>query len=171
MEKTDEKAFRLIEGTIHSIAPYFKKFNLRPDPLYPSKISLEWEEVNSDMYLNGYSLSDGTIRFIALATLLLQPNLPEIIIIDEPELGLHPAAINKLAALIKRASLSSQIILSTQSTNLVNCFEPEDIVVVDRVDEQTVFKRLNKEDLSVWMNDYNYSISDMWETNLIGGQL
>lgn len=171
LEKTDEKAFRLIEGTIHSIAPYFKKFNLRPDPLYPSKISLEWEEVNSDMYLNGYSLSDGTIRFIALATLLLQPNLPEIIIIDEPELGLHPAAINKLAALIKRASLSSQIILSTQSTNLVNCFEPEDIVVVDRVDEQTVFKRLNKEDLSVWMNDYNYSISDMWETNLIGGQL
>ena len=171
LKKTDEKAFRLIEGTIHSIAPYFKRFNLRPDPVMPSKISLEWEEVNSDMYLNGYSFSDGTIRFIALATLLLQTNLPEVIIIDEPELGLHPAAINKLAALIKRASKTSQIILSTQSTNLVNCFEPEDIIVVDREDEQTVFKRLNSEDLSVWMNDYDYSISDMWETNLIGGQL
>ncbi|MBR5216335.1 MAG: AAA family ATPase [Bacteroidales bacterium] len=171
LKKTDEKAFRLIEGTIHSIAPYFKRFNLRPDPVMPSKISLEWEEVNSDMYLNGYSFSDGTIRFIALATLLLQTNLPEVIIIDEPELGLHPAAINKLAALIKRASKTSQIILSTQSTNLVNCFEPEDIIVVDREDEQTVFKRLNSDDLSVWMDDYNYSISDMWETNLIGGQL
>jgi predicted ATPase len=76
-----------------------------------------------------------------------------------------------LAALIKRASKSSQIILSTQSTNLVNCFEPENIIVVDREDEQTVFKRLNSDDLSVWMDEYNYSISDMWETNLIGGQL
>lgn len=171
LKQTDEKAFRLIEGTIHSIAPYFKRFNLRPDPVTPSKISLEWEEVNSDMYLNGYSFSDGTIRFIALATLLLQSKLPEVIIIDEPELGLHPAAINKLAALIKRASKSSQIILSTQSTNLVNCFEPENIIVVDREDEQTVFKRLNSADLSVWMDEYNYSISDMWETNLIGGQL
>lgn len=171
LKQTDEKAFRLIEGTIHSIAPYFKRFNLRPDPVTPSKISLEWEEVNSDMYLNGYSFSDGTIRFIALATLLLQSKLPEVIIIDEPELGLHPAAINKLAALIKRASKSSQIILSTQSTNLVNCFEPENIIVVDREDEQTVFKRLNSADLFVWMDEYNYSISDMWETNLIGGQL
>lgn len=171
LKQTDEKAFRLIEGTIHSIAPYFKRFNLRPYPVTPSKISLEWEEVNSDMYLNGYSFSDGTIRFIALATLLLQSKLPEVIIIDEPELGLHPAAINKLAALIKRASKSSQIILSTQSTNLVNCFEPENIIVVDREDEQTVFKRLNPADLSVWMDEYNYSISDMWETNLIGGQL
>ena len=171
LKQTDEKAFRLIEGTIHSIAPYFKRFNLRPDPVTPSKIALEWEEVNSDMYLNGYSFSDGTIRFIALATLLLQSKLPEVIIIDEPELGLHPAAINKLAALIKRASKSSQIILSTQSTNLVNCFEPENIIVVDREDEQTVFKRLNPADLSVWMDEYNYSISDMWETNLIGGQL
>lgn len=171
LKQTDEKAFRLIEGTIHSIAPYFKRFNLRPDPVTPSKISLEWEEVNSDMYLNGYSFSDGTIRFIALATLLLQSKLPEVIIIDEPELGLHPGAISKLAALIKRASKSSQIILSTQSTNLVNCFEPENIIVVDREDEQTVFKRLNPADLSVWMDEYNYSISDMWETNLIGGQL
>lgn len=164
--QTDEKAFRLIEGTIHSIAPYFKRFDLRPDPISPNKISLEWEEVNSDMYLNGYSFSDGTIRFIALATLLLQSNLPEVIIIDEPELGLHPAAINKLAALIKRASKTSQIILSTQSTNLVNCFEPEHIIVVDREDGQTVFKRLNSENLSVWMNEYDYSISDMCAPDL-----
>lgn len=168
---TDEKAFRLIEGTIRSVAPYFQRFDLHQDALIPNKVSLEWKEVNSDMYLNGYSFSDGTIRFIALTTLLMQSKLPEVIIIDEPELGLHPAAINKLAAMIKRASKTSQIILSTQSTNLVNCFDPENIIVVDREDEQTVFKRLNSEDLSVWMNDYDYSLSDMWETNLIGGQL
>lgn len=171
LQQTDEKAFKLIEGTVSSIAPYFKKFKLRPDPLMPSKISLEWEEHDSDMYLDGYSFSDGTIRFIALATLLLQTNLPEVIIIDEPEIGLHPAAINKLSALIKRASRKSQLIISTQSSNLVNYFEPEDIVVVDREGGQAVFQRLNKEDLQVWMDEYNYTISDMWETNLIGGQL
>lgn len=171
IQQTDEKAFKLIEGTVSSIAPYFKKFKLRPDPLMPSKISLEWEEHDSDMYLDGYSFSDGTIRFIALATLLLQTNLPEVIIIDEPEIGLHPAAINKLSALIKRASRKSQLIISTQSSNLVNYFEPEDIVVVDREGGQAVFQRLNKEDLQVWMDEYNYTISDMWETNLIGGQL
>lgn len=79
------------------------------------------------MYLDGYSFSDGTLRFIALATLLLQSKVPEVIIVDEPELGLHPAAINKLAELVKAASVKSQIILSTQSTNLVNCFEIDDM--------------------------------------------
>lgn len=170
LEHTDEKAFRLIEGVVRSIAPYFKRFNLKPDQISLNKITLEWEEVNSDMYLNGYSFSDGTLRFIALATLLLQSNLPEIIIIDEPELGLHPAAINKFAALVRKASKKSQVIISTQSTNLVNCFEVEDIIVVDREDNQSVFKHLSAADLSVWLDDYEYSISDLWEKNIIGGQ-
>lgn len=171
LQETDEKAFRLIEGTIRSVAPYFKRFKLKPDPLSLNKINLDWEEVDSEMYLNGYSFSDGTIRFIALATLLLQSKAPEIVIIDEPELGLHPAAINKLAALVKKAAKKSQIILSTQSTNLVNCFEVEDIIVVDREDRQSLFKHLSKEELSMWLNDYDYSISELWEKNLIGGQL
>ena len=169
--QNDEKTFRLIEGVIRSIAPYFKGFKLRPDANNKESIRLEWEEKGTDMYLNGYSFSDGTLRFIALATLLLQSNPPEIIIIDEPELGLHPAAINKLAELTKRASLKSQIILSTQSTNLLNCFDVEDIIVVDRADNQSVFRHLSGEELEKWMDDYNMSISDLWEKNMIGGQL
>ena len=169
--QNDEKTFRLIEGVIRSIAPYFKGFKLRPDANNKESIRLEWEEKGTDMYLNGYSFSDGTLRFIALATLLLQSNPPEIIIIDEPELGLHPAAINKLAELAKRASLKSQIILSTQSTNLLNCFDVEDIIVVDRADNQSVFRHLSGEELEKWMDDYELSISDMWEKNMIGGQL
>lgn len=171
IQENDEKAFRLIEGVVRSIAPYFKRFDLQPKSNNLDKIELKWEEQDSDMYLNGHNFSDGTLRFIALATLLLQSEAPEIIIIDEPELGLHPAAINKLAALVKRASKKSQIILSTQSTNLVNCFEVDDIIVVDRADNQSVFKHLSTEDLSTWLNDYDYSISDLWEKNLIGGQL
>ena len=167
----DEKTFRLIEGVIRSIAPYFKCFKLRPDANNKERIRLEWEERDTDMYLDGYSFSDGTLRFIALTTLLLQSKMPEVIIIDEPELGLHPAAINKLAQLVKQASLKSQIILSTQSTNLVNCFEVEDIIVVDRADNQSVFRHLEREELEKWMDDYELSLSDLWEKNMIGGQL
>ena len=169
--QNDEKTFHLIEGVIRSIAPYFKGFKLRPDANNKENIRLEWEEKDTDMYLNGYSFSDGTLRFIALATLLLQSNPPEIIIIDEPELGLHPAAINKLAELAKRASHKGQIILSTQSTNLLNCFDVGDIIVVDRADNQSVFRHLSGEELGKWMDDYNLSISDLWEKNMIGGQL
>ncbi len=171
LHQTDRKSFDLIEATVRSIAPYFKRFDLKPDRNLSGQILLEWQEYESDMYLNGYSFSDGTIRFIALATLLLQSKLPQIIIIDEPELGLHPAAINKFAAMVKRASRSCQVILSTQSTNLVNCFAPEDIIVVDRDKEQTVFRRLDQKNLSIWMDEYDYSLSDIWEKNLIGGQL
>ena len=168
---TDRKAFDLIEATVRSIAPFFKRFDLKPDRNLSGQISLEWQENDSDMYLNGYSFSDGTLRFIALSTLLLQSKLPQVIIIDEPELGLHPAAINKFATMVKRASLNCQVILSTQSASLVNCFQPEDIIVVDRAEGQTVFKRLDSSSLSVWLDEYDYSLSDVWEKNLIGGQL
>ena len=160
--------FQLIEGVIRSVAPYFKGFKLRPSELYPDQIRLEWEEKASDAYLDAYSLSDGTLRFIALSTLLLQPQPPETIIIDEPELGLHPSAINKLSALVKRAAQKSQVIMATQSVSLVNNFEPEDIIAVDRQGQQTVFNRLKSEALTTWMNDY--SMGDIWEKNLIGGQ-
>lgn len=168
LQETEPKAFKLIEGVIKSIVPYFKRFKLNPDRIKSDMIMLEWEEMDSDMYLDAYSFSDGTIRFIALATVLLQPNLPDTIIIDEPELGLHPSAINKLAALIKMASQKTQLIVATQSVNLVNCFEPNDIVVVDRKEHQTIFNHLSSEELSSWLDDY--SMGEIWEKNVIGGQ-
>lgn len=161
-------SFRKIEGVIRSVAPYFDHFNLLPDRTNETKIQLEWVEKGSDMYLNGYSFSDGTLRFIALATLLLQPNPPITIIIDEPELGLHPFAINKLAAMLKSISNTHQVIVSTQSQGLVNNFDAEDVVVVDRKDNASTFNRLHSDDLSSWLDEY--SIGDLWEKNLIGGQ-
>ena len=166
LQQTEPQSFKLIEGVVRSIVPYFKCFKLRENP--NGMIFMEWEEKDSDAYLDANSFSDGTLRFIALATLLLQPNLPKTIIIDEPELGLHPTAINKLAALVRRAAKEKQIILATQSVNLVNCFEPEDILVVDRADNQTVFNRLDSKELSDWLSEY--SIGDIWEKNIIGGQ-
>ena len=168
LQQTEPKTFKMIEGIIRSIAPYFKRFNLRPNPATPDMIALEWEETGSDMYLDANNLSDGTLRFIALTTLLMQPELPDTVIIDEPELGLHPSAINKLAALVRSAARKKQIILATQSVSLVNCFQPENILVTDRKDGQSVFKHLDNEQLSDWLD--TYSLGDVWEKNIIGGQ-
>ncbi|WMX16038.1 AAA family ATPase [Aureispira sp. CCB-E] len=168
LQEKHPKSFKFITRTVQSIAPFFKGFSLEPDELSPDMIELVWEEKGSDMYLNAQNLSDGTIRFIALATLLLQPEPPSTIIIDEPELGLHPFAINKLAGLIKKASVKSQIILSTQSVNLVSNFEPESVITVDRADGQSVFKRLDSQDLKNWLEDY--SLGDLWTKSVIGGQ-
>lgn len=168
LKKTDVKSYNLIESTVRSIAPYFKQFKLIPNKIMEGFIGLEWEERDTDMYLDATNFSDGTLRFIALAVLLLQPDSPKTIIIDEPELGLHPAAIIKLGALVKRASRTSQIILATQSIELINNFSISDLIVVDRDDNQSTFYRLNEEDFVDWRNAY--SVGELWEKNIIGGR-
>jgi predicted ATPase len=114
-----------------------------------------------------YHFSDGTIRFICLTTALLQPNLPSTVIIDEPELGLHPYAIEILAELINAASQKTQVIISTQSPALVDYFEPEDIIVVNRENGASTFRRLDADRLSSWLEDY--SLGELWRKNVISG--
>lgn len=160
--------FRMIEMTVASIAPFFDSFVLEPNRLNENIIKLQWKEKGVDFPFYATQLSDGTLRFIALATLLMQPKPPKIIIIDEPELGLHPVAINKLAGLMRKASTKSQLIISTQSVNLVDNFEPKDIVVVEREEGASVFKRLNQEDLSQWI--HQFSLGEIWQNNIFGGQ-
>lgn len=119
------------------VAPFFDDFQLNPDPLNEDAIRLAWKHKNSDKYFGAASLSDGTLRFITLTTLFLQPEkfLPSVILVDEPELGLHPAAITMLASLVKQSSMKTQVILSTQSPLLLDHFQPEDVLVADRVEE------------------------------------
>ena len=115
-------------------------------------------------------MSDGTLRFIALATLFLQPDTyrSNVILLDEPELGLHPYAITILASIIKSASKANQVIISTQSPILLDHFNPEDILVADRINESTHFSRLDPERLSKWLEDY--SLGQLWEKNELGGR-
>lgn len=164
------KNFKRIEKTIQSIAPFFERFNLAPDRLDEARIKLEWSEVeHPDAYFDASHLSDGSLRFMALTTLLLQPNLPKVIIIDEPELGLHPVAINKLAGLIKSvAQRDCQVIVSTQSVNLLNNFEPADIITVDKIGDQSSFSRLDEVSLKEWLADY--SLGELWTKSVIKGQ-
>lgn len=163
------KTLKRIEMTIQSVMPYFERFDLHPLPS-SDKIELVWNDINApDKYFSGNDLSDGGIRFIALTTLLMQPELPKVIIIDEPELGLHPVAINTLSGLIKSAAdRGCQIIISTQSVNLISNFDAEDVITVDRQDGQSVFNRLDSKELEKWLNDY--SLGDLWTKSIINGQ-
>jgi predicted ATPase len=168
LQNKSNEYFIKIENTIKLIAPFFERFQLEPLALNPEKIKLEWKHIGSDEYFNANHLSDGTLRMICLITLLSQPNMPDTIIIDEPELGLHPEAIELLAALIKTAAADDkQIICSTQSVTLLNHFQPEDIIVTDRNNGESIFRRLDKENLSEWLNEY--SIGELWLKNVLGG--
>jgi predicted ATPase len=160
--------YEKIVATIRMVAPFFDNFDLKPSRLNPDKIRLEWREKDSDAYFNAHALSDGTLRFICLTTLLQMPDPASTIIIDEPELGLHPYAIALLAALLRSAATRTQVIVSTQSVTLVNQFAPQDVIVVDRQDGQSVFTRPDLEALAMWLEEYG--VGDLWEKNLLGGR-
>ncbi len=168
LQETREAEFRNVVETIRLAAPFFGRFRLQPSHLNPLKIRLEWFEKDSDSLFDASALSDGTLRFICLATLLLQPKLPSTILIDEPELGLHPYAINLLASLLRSAAKRTQVIVSTQSVTLVNQLSPEDIVVVDRSGGESIFRRLGQETIASWLDDY--SLGELWEKNVLGGR-
>ena len=170
LRKKHASSYSLIRRTVQRVAPFFDDFQLEPQRLNPKSIILEWKHKGSEAYFDASSLSDGTLRFIALATLFLQPEVdrPSVILVDEPELGLHPYAIAMLASLIKQASVSTQVILSTQSPLLLDDFTPEDILVADRVNGGTQFRRLETERLKNWLDDY--SLGQLWEKNELGGR-
>ena len=158
-----------IVSAIQQIAPFFDDFELLPLKTDPNAILLNWRDRDSTYLFGPHQLSDGTLRTIALVTLLAQPesDLPSVIVIDEPEIGLHPYALEIIAALVKSASVHTSVVLATQSVGLVNHFAPEDIVTVTREKAQSKFERQNPESLADWLQDY--SIGEIWERNLIGG--
>jgi predicted ATPase len=165
-----EKHYRRIVKVIQLVAPFFGDFHLRPSVDNKEKIQLEWTEAGQDVPFTASALSDGTLRFICLATVLLQPEefMPAAIIIDEPELGLHPYAITVLGGLMKAASKRHQLIVSTQSVELVNEFEAEDLIVVDKQANASVFRRLDVDALREWLAEY--SLGELWKKNLLGGR-
>ena len=162
--------YQLIRKTVQRVAPFFDDFHVEPLRLNPDKIKLEWIHKSSDAYFDASSLSDGTLRFICLSTLFLQPLAfrPSAIIVDEPELGLHPYAITMLANLVRAAATETQVILSTQSALLLDHFQPEDVLVADLEQGATTLKRLQSQDLAVWLEEY--SLGQLWEKNKFGGR-
>lgn len=163
--------YRRIKDTIRQIAPFFDDFVLEPPPANPYTVLLRWRERGSDVELGPHQLSDGTLRAMALVTLLLAPEAeaPRVLVIDEPELGLHPYAIEIVLGLLRAASERTQVIIATQSANLVDRCAPDEVLVVDRAgdDHGSTFRRLDAERLAAWLEEY--SLGELWEKNVLGG--
>jgi predicted ATPase len=167
LRESQPSAYLRIVETVRQIAPFFADFVLEP---VEGTVLLQWRELNTDLIFGPHQASDGSLRMIGLVSLLLQPveDLPALIILDEPELGLHPFAINVIAGLLQSVSNHTQVILATQSATLVNYFQPEQIIVVDRPNRESTFRRLDTDTLRDWLDEY--SIAELWEKNVIGGR-
>ena len=164
---SENAVYRRIVGTVRQVAPFFDDFDLEPTTSHD--IILNWRHRMSDRVFGPHQLSDGTLRAVCLITLLLQPkeDLPILIVVDEPELGLHPYALNVIASLLREASCHTQVLVSTQSSTFLDSFEPEDIIVVERNNEATEFHRQDAKRLDAWLEDY--SLGEVWQKNVIGG--
>ena len=159
--------YRRVTETLRLIAPFFANFELVPEN---DTVLLRWREIGNDMVFGPHQASDGTLRAMALVALLMQPadEMPSIIILDEPELGLHPRAISILAGLLQTASLHTQVIVATQSPVLLDHFEPEQVIVAEREGSESVFRRLDRFKLESWLEEY--TLSDLWDKNVLGGR-
>jgi predicted ATPase len=161
-------AYHRIVEAVRAVAPFFDDFALAPDTLNPELIQLEWRHVSHDRQFGPAALSDGTLRFMCLATLLLQPELPSTILIDEPELGLHPFAIHQFGALVRSAAVNTQIILATQSVTLLDEFNADEIIVCEQHEGASVFCRVEEHTLAAWRDEY--SLGELWLKNVLGGR-
>lgn len=164
-------SIKSMDGVPRPIPVYWQSsdFVLEPQQLNPQNILLKWTQHGADYDFGPHHLSDGSIRFIALATLLSQPTdcFPLLIALDEPELGLHPAAMEILAGMTKAASLDTQLVLATQSPVLLDYYEPESVIVAGNREGESVFRRLCGKELDEWLQDY--TLSQLWEKNVVGG--
>ncbi|MGK3966165.1 AAA family ATPase [Sorangium sp. So ce118] len=165
-------AWTLLEGLVRRVAPFVK--TLEPDLVEPaqgdaSAVRLYWHD-EREYRFDVHDLSDGTLRAIALFAALTQPpgTRPKFITIDEPELGLHPAAISMFAGLVRSASAHSQILVATQSPALLDEFAPDEVVVAERRGGETTFTRLDPKELEAWLEDY--SLSQLYDKNVLGGR-
>ncbi len=152
--------------TIRQVAPFFDDFDL--EPADTKDVILNWRHRESNFVFGPHQLSDGTLRAICLISLLLQPveKLPSLIVVDEPELGLDPCAVDVIASLFRSVSQHAQVLVSTQSSAFVDSFEPDDIVVMQRNNEATGFERPHAEELDTWVEEYAHG--EIWEKNAVG---
>jgi len=168
-DMNDGRAYNRIVSTVRLIAPFFDNFDLEPAGANKKDIILNWRDKGSEQVFGPHQLSDGTLRAVCLITLLLQPQdeLPDLIVVDEPELGLHPYALNVVASLFKKASYHTQVLVGTQSSTFIDNFDAEDMVVVDREGKESVFTRPDLAILEAWLDEY--SLGEIWEKNVMGG--
>ena len=168
LEQEDVGRFDLILRHIRRVLPVIDRFQIEESY---GKVSLRWKARGTDKTFGAHLTSDGSLRFFALVTLLNLPleMLPNVLLLDEPELGLHPAAITLVGSMIKSLAADRQIIVATQSPLLVDAFDLDEIVVADLDDGKTRFRKLESSEYKQWLDD-SFTPGDLWRKNLIGGR-
>ncbi len=161
--------YQYIRDTIRLAVPFFDDFNITGSSKEQENTqTLGWREHHTEYIFPMQDLSDGIRRFIVLCTLLNSPVLPSLIIINEPEAGLHPYAIAILAAQVQSASTRTQLIVATQSVTFINQCTPDDLLIVGRHAGETVVNRIDTDEIQDWLKDY--TLGELWEHNVIGGR-
>jgi len=167
LQEREPRTYQRIVNVLRLVMPWFHDFYFRPEG---DTLLLKWREKGSDTLFNASQASDGSLRTIALVTLLNMPTgeWPDLLLIDEPELGLHPSAISLLGGMLKAASQRSQLIVATQSPTLLDSFETADVMVIERRGRESTVTRPDREALGVWLE--KYSLGQVWLKNLLGGR-
>ncbi|MFI7859483.1 AAA family ATPase [Pseudomonas promysalinigenes] len=167
LRRNDEKRYALIIKQIRRVLPAFKDFVLEEEA---GKVLLRWVGNQSDKVFGSHLTSDGSLRLFCILTLLNMPpaRLPDVMLFDEPELGLHPHAVSLVAEMFKRLSKKRQIFLATQSPYLVDCFELENIIIASANNGETLLRNLPREQYQEWLDD-EYQLSDLWLKQVVGG--
>jgi predicted ATPase len=168
----DRAAWNRITRSLQAIAPFIKRLDptlVDPSALDTSLVRLHWFD-QRDHRFDVHDLSDGTLRALALITCLCQPvsRLPAFICIDEPELGLHPAALGLVVGLARSVLPHAQVVFATQSARLLDEFSPSEVVVVEREEHTTRLRRLDEAQLAEWLDEYR--LSDLYDKNVLGGR-
>ena len=168
-KRTKERAYRRIRSTVQKVVPSFDDFVLEPRELNPRNILLNWRQLGKDYLFGPHQFSDGALRAISLIALFQQPEdeLPNLIVVDEPELGLHPQAMLIVAGLMRAASTHAQVVLATQSPTFLDHFNPEEVIVVEEKDQASQYRRVTAEELQEWLQQY--SLGELWQKNVLGG--
>ncbi|MHB1922433.1 MAG: AAA family ATPase [Chitinophagaceae bacterium] len=167
LQEEEKPYYQRIIKYIRLVLPFFDNFDLYSEF---DQVLLKWKEKGTTKVFNAGQASDGMLRTIALISLLAQnpKDLPAVLFLDEPELGLHPSAIDAIAGLIKAASSDCQIFVATQSISLVNNFDLEDLVVIDRKGRNSEYQRPHSENLEAYLEEF--STGEIWDKNIIGGR-
>jgi predicted ATPase len=168
-KRTDEKIYRRIRSTVRKVVPSFDDFVLEPRELNPRNILLNWRRLGQDYLFGPHQFSDGALRAISLITVLQQPEneLPNMIVVDEPELGLHPHAMLIISGLMRAASSHTQVLVATQSPTFLDHFNPAEVIVAEEKEDASVYRQLTPGELQEWLQEY--SLGELWQKNVLGG--
>ena len=167
LRETDRSRFDLITDSLRVAFPDFEEISF--PPVAAGMLAMTWKDRNfsKPMYMN--ELSEGTLRFLWLVSLLQSPNLSTVTMIDEPEVSLHPELLSLLADLMREASTRTQLIVATHSDRFIRFLKPEEVIVMD-IDEEGCSSATwaDQLDLDHWLNEY--TLDEVWQMGRMGGR-